>query len=77
MTDISPPTLDMIDKEDRRFFRLGKSIIRLIEVFTGFDVSIIRRHLGVLLSTQSKLISQSVLIGMVTLLAFLSGGLVL
>ena len=76
MIDTTLPKKEMDDKKKRGIFDHGKRLIETVDLLTGFDVQIVFNHKKDLLSTQSKLISQSVLIVLIILLAFCSGGLV-
>jgi len=70
------PKKETDNKKKRGIFDHGKRLIETVDVLTGFDVQIVFNHKKDLLSTQSKLISQSVLIILIIFLAFCSGGLV-
>ena len=76
MINITLPKKKIGDRNRQGLFVQGRGLLGAIHLLTGFDVQIVFRHSEELLSTQSKLFSQSVLIIMIILLAFFSGSLV-
>jgi hypothetical protein len=77
MADTTIPEKEDSKDLERGIFRFGKQFVAYVHLLTGFDITLVYRHLNVLRSIQSKLVSLAVLISIVALLAFFSGGLVL